>query len=271
MYNARRPSPDELPSTGELLRSTALALVAAGAILVTVVLPAEYGIDPTGAGRALGLTEMGEIKMALAAEAEADRIAQEEAERRYELESGQPFDLVIADEAPPVTAPAPAAAAAPVANPATADAEAPAADPIAAALEAVAAAEAERLARASPVEVAPVPAPEPVAPATPEWTDSISFTLTPGEGIEYKLVMEEGAVAEFDWVADGGVVNFDLHGDGSGRSISYEKGRAVPAAAGALEAAFTGNHGWFWRNRTEANVTVTLRVRGRYTELKRTG
>ena len=45
---------------------------AAGAILVLFWLPAEYGIDPTGVGRLTGLTEMGEIKQQLAAEAEAD-------------------------------------------------------------------------------------------------------------------------------------------------------------------------------------------------------
>ena len=33
----------------------------------------KYGIDPTGVGRPLGLTEMGELKMQLAAEAAADR------------------------------------------------------------------------------------------------------------------------------------------------------------------------------------------------------
>lgn len=42
---------------------------------MTVVLPAEYGIDPTGVGRALGLTQMGEIKTRLAKEALADAAA----------------------------------------------------------------------------------------------------------------------------------------------------------------------------------------------------
>src|SRR3546814_17950651 len=37
-----------------------------------VVLPSEYGIDPTGIGRVIGLTEMGAIKMQLAEEAAAD-------------------------------------------------------------------------------------------------------------------------------------------------------------------------------------------------------
>ncbi|MBW4653336.1 MAG: hypothetical protein KME20_09940 [Kaiparowitsia implicata GSE-PSE-MK54-09C] len=37
-----------------------------------MVLPSEYGIDPTGFGRLTGLTTMGQIKMQLALEAAAD-------------------------------------------------------------------------------------------------------------------------------------------------------------------------------------------------------
>jgi hypothetical protein len=44
------------PSVAVLARTTALALVVAGVILVVAVLPAEYGVDPTGIGRRLGLT-----------------------------------------------------------------------------------------------------------------------------------------------------------------------------------------------------------------------
>ena len=69
MYNTDMPTRAELPTTRQLLRSTAIAVVSAAAILVTIVLPAEYGIDPTGIGTALGLAEMGEIKTQLAEEA----------------------------------------------------------------------------------------------------------------------------------------------------------------------------------------------------------
>ncbi len=61
--------PDALPSSRTLLRSTLVALAVAGALLVAVVMPAEYGLDPVGIGRVLGLTEMGRIKMELAREA----------------------------------------------------------------------------------------------------------------------------------------------------------------------------------------------------------
>jgi len=72
MFNSQLPDISELPTSRQLIRSTLIALVGAGALLVTVVLPSEYGIDPTGAGRILGLTEMSEIKMQLADEAATD-------------------------------------------------------------------------------------------------------------------------------------------------------------------------------------------------------
>lgn len=47
-----------LPSRAQLIKATAIAAAAAGLILVTAVLPAEHGIDPTGIGRKLGLLGM---------------------------------------------------------------------------------------------------------------------------------------------------------------------------------------------------------------------
>lgn len=46
------------PSLATLGRTTAVAVVAAAVILVTLVLPAEYAIDPLGTGKALGLTDI---------------------------------------------------------------------------------------------------------------------------------------------------------------------------------------------------------------------
>lgn len=47
-----------LPSRRQLLKATAIAIAVAGLVLVTTVLPAEYGIDPTGLGARLGLTHL---------------------------------------------------------------------------------------------------------------------------------------------------------------------------------------------------------------------
>ena len=209
MHNGNKPNLDELPTSAQLIKSTILAAVAAAVILITIVLPSEYGIDPTGIGKAVGLAEMGEIKVQLAEEAEADRLSglqNREADQEQSSLGGRFFSFFVG---------------AALAQTAEAD-----------------------------------------------WTDQFSVTLTPGEWTEVKLVMEEGGEAEFMWVTENGVVNFDLHGDSSNDSISYEKGRAVPRAEGVLTAAFTGNHGWFWRNRDGQDVTVTLFVRGDYSEMK---
>ncbi|MDQ3511769.1 MAG: hypothetical protein M3414_08860 [Pseudomonadota bacterium] len=83
------PIQSEAPSTRRLLTATAVAIVVAGVILVTTVLPAEYGIDPTGIGSRLGLdvlagtAEAGELPATAppaaatsATEAELDAVGQ---------------------------------------------------------------------------------------------------------------------------------------------------------------------------------------------------
>lgn len=59
MFNTNIPTFNDLPTTAQLLRSTVFALIAAIVLLVTIVMPSEYAMDPTGVGRALGLTQMG--------------------------------------------------------------------------------------------------------------------------------------------------------------------------------------------------------------------
>ncbi len=153
MYNAQKPDLDDLPSSARLLKSTVIAAAAAVAILVTVVLPAEYGIDPTGSGGVLGLTQMGEIKSQLAEEAEMDREMPPGDEGQSRLIDGL-LGLFVS----------------------TAYAQ----------------------------------------DAADSWDEEVSFTLAPGESTEFKLVMDEDAEVDFLWVAEGGVVNYDLHGDGDG-------------------------------------------------------
>ena len=67
-------------------RATLWAVIAAAVILVTVVLPAEYGIDWTGSGRVLGLTAMGKGKTAPAPTTAG-------AQQRYDTESTRAFRI----------------------------------------------------------------------------------------------------------------------------------------------------------------------------------
>jgi len=45
-------------STKTLIKASLIASVIAGLLLITCILPSEYNIDPTGVGKALGLTEL---------------------------------------------------------------------------------------------------------------------------------------------------------------------------------------------------------------------
>ncbi|HJL74909.1 MAG: transmembrane anchor protein [Candidatus Marinimicrobia bacterium] len=70
MFNTHKPLENDLPTSSQLLRSTIIALFVAGALLVCIVIPAEYGTDPTGVGELLGLKKMGEIKANLEKESQ---------------------------------------------------------------------------------------------------------------------------------------------------------------------------------------------------------
>lgn len=214
MYNTDLPTRAELPTSKQLLRSTGIAIATAAAILVTIILPAEYNLDPTGVGRALGLAEMGEIKAQLAEEAERDRTASDQSSFFAPKDQPQPGILsqLIAEFV-------------------------------------ISSAHAQDV------------------PAT--RTDEMTLVLKPGEATEIKLTMTKASEVNFAWSVEGGVVNYDMHGDGGGEQISYKKGRAVPTAEGKLIADFDGNHGWFWRNRGTADVTLTLKTDGNYSDFKR--
>jgi hypothetical protein len=52
------PASGEAPTAGSIVKATVLALAVAAVVLLVAVLPAEYGIDPTWAGRLLGLNAL---------------------------------------------------------------------------------------------------------------------------------------------------------------------------------------------------------------------
>jgi len=211
MYNSDIPTRAELPSSAQLIKSTIIAIITAAILLVTVVLPAEYAIDPTGIGRILKLSEMGEIKKQLAEEAARDRVI-----------DGQPKSSL------PATSPG-------------------------------------IFARIGALIVSPA------AAQTAAKSDETVITLKPTEGVEWKMTMAKGATADFTWSVLGGVVNYDMHGTpkGGGKETSYKAERGVSKSEGTLTAGFDGSHGWFFRNRGTAPVTITLKTKGAYTDLKR--
>lgn len=227
MYNSDIPTRAELPTSAQLVKSTIIAIITAAIILVTIVLPSEYAIDPTGIGRMLKLTEMGEIKNQLAAEAEADAKKDAEQKKPAGAQSDRRSSLgSILGELLITTA--------------FAD---------------------DRI-----VVAQATTAPAATAPA--ERKDEHVIVLKPTEGVEWKMDMPKGAKVQYSWVTEGGVVNFDMHGtQNSGKESSYKKGRGAKSDEGIMTAAYDGTHGWFWRNRGKADVKITLKTNGAYSNL----
>jgi hypothetical protein len=171
-------------------KATLIALAVAVVVLVAAVLPAEYGIDPTGIGEATGMLDLYAAGATM----------------------GSPAAAVIT------------------------------ADPAG-----------------------------PLVPQTAKYkTDKTAFTLPPGGSIEYKYQLAEGAGMVYTWQATGDV-EFDFHtepeGKGAAGSESFEKGESL-AGHGTYRARYPGIHGFYWRNLTRDEVTVTITSAGFYSEAR---
>jgi hypothetical protein len=200
-------------SKKELLRGSALAALVAGVLLVGAVLPAEYGIDPTGIGAALGLTAL--------------------------------------HNAAPSTATPTAPAAAPV------NASLPTMVPPGSTVSAKG--EQRGISIASKQALA-------------YRSDTMEIVLPPHKGKEVKTHMAKDATLIYSWRTEGGEpVNHDFHGEpvdaGKNEFESFILEKGVNVSRGALIAPFTGVHGWYWKNNTDAPVTVVLTSSGFYSDI----
>lgn len=189
---------EPLPSLTQLFKALGIALLVAAVILITVVLPAEYGIDPTGIGKALGLTELN------AANTEETETAALPATAVIETaDAVQSFATVTKSE-------------------------------------------------------------------SPFQSKQMTILLEPGKGMELKALMREDEQFVFNWQTDGGQLYVDMHGErpnAGDEFTSYWEEKQADSAYGGFTAPFDGSHGWYWRNRTKAPVTINLEISGFYEKI----
>ena len=166
-----------------------VALLVAGLLLVTVILPAEFAVDPLGVGAKLGLLDLGVVGKQVAA------------------------------------------------------------------LNATNTTAAAQTALIVPQEKA-------------FNRETVDFRLEPHGSIEYKYRLDKGQPLLFSWKATG-PVSYEFHAepDGAPRGYAqtYEKGSDRLTASGTLTTPFPGIHGWYWENKSDQPVTVTLSSAGFYT------
>ena len=97
-----------------------------------------------------------------------------------------------------------------------------------------------------------------------------TFVLEPFESVEYKYELADEAGLVYEWRASAEVVHdFHAEPDGAeaGFAVSFIAGRDA-AGAGTFVAPFAGVHGWFWENRSGAEVRVELSASGWFTASK---
>ncbi|MBL8271352.1 hypothetical protein [Steroidobacter sp.] len=180
-------------SARQLLIATLSAIAIAAVLLVCVVLPAEYGIDPLRTGELLGLGPLGEAKRVQAANARTEGNLMHAHPRKHR-------------------------------------------------------------------------------------SVRIEINVKPREELEYKAKLAAGEPMLYSWnvQAEGtGAVYYEFHGEPTegdwpkGYFRSYETVQSSQTANGSFVAPFTGMHGWYWRNLSDAPLTIVLEVSGYFTKLGR--
>jgi len=194
----------------QLIKATLIAVILGGLVLVMAVLPAEYGMDPTGVGKALGFSKL-----------------------YIEDDPGTTENMAIVKENRPVIRLEKAGSGPGVAIP----------------------------------KEAFDPAPD---KQYSERTDEISITVPAGKGIEYKIDVLKYGKLKYEWLTDNGVLYFDFHGEVDEETPSnqtYFESYTIAYSnnmVGTFLAPFKGKHGWYFRNNSDEDITVKLRLKGEY-------
>ncbi|MBL4821063.1 MAG: hypothetical protein JKY98_08780 [Gammaproteobacteria bacterium] len=166
-----------IQSTKTLIKALIIAIVIAIILFITLVLPAEYNIDPTGIGQRLGLT-------ILAAAPPAENSAL----------SGESSTITFREDETTIIVPA-------------------------------------------------------------------------NKGLEYKFHLEQYGNLIYEWSTDNTALYFDLHGEPEGDSTGYFESFATATNSemkGSITVPFAGSHGWYWRNSSDDDVTISLKTQGNY-------
>ncbi|WP_422006795.1 hypothetical protein [Roseivirga pacifica] len=97
-----------------------------------------------------------------------------------------------------------------------------------------------------------------------------TLTLAANKAMEFKFHIEKGKSLSYTWKSTGSLV-YDFHGDPDpelgyekGYFESYGKGNST-GETGEHAMPYNGSHGWYWKNTSANDVTITLSTSGEYT------
>jgi hypothetical protein len=214
---------DSLPGTARLIKATLIALLVAGVLLITTVLPAEYGIDPTGIGTKLGLTVLAEAPTAVAQAApQAGKHTQKKMPAKAEADSA--MELRNAAEARKAHA-------------------------------AFGASDKQSFAAEAHAPVMPVQ-------SAKQESHSLELAPGKGAEVKTLLKAGQGLIYHWTADGDVAVDMHGERTGVKAAWTSYSVEAAQRAASGAFVAPFDGSHGWYWENRGKTTVRLKIEVSG---------
>ncbi len=219
----------------QLIKYFLLALTTAFVVSIIFILPAEFGKDPTGLGKTLGITKLAHNNVTsqpISNSSDAIRVYVDENESTVtETNSLDNIDFTNWDFTDP-----------------------------------------SRVLKMGNKVVA-------IQPQS-LLSGTTTYTLSPGEQIEIKAVLNKGDTIVYSWTANSEVY-VDFHGhppDGSPEAANYPENFFVRYSEGvmsgengSLVAPFAGEHGWFWQNLEAEPVDIQLQISGFYSEIKHYG
>jgi hypothetical protein len=197
----------------QLLKSLIIAILIGAVVLITAVLPAEYGLDPLGTGKLFGFSKLYQ---------ETKQI------ENNKTNSSLNFKKIKMEKL-----------GSPQSTPTPSEADNP------------------------PPEV-----------QYTEREDTIEVMVPAKKGIEYKFKSLKYGSIKYEWATNKGIVYIDFHGEVKQEkppeNVFYESYTLAYSnnMAGTLTAPFEGKHGWYFRNDTNEDIVVSIRLNGQYDLLK---
>jgi hypothetical protein len=197
-------------SRSKIIKAVFIALIIGLVLLVCAILPAEYGIDPTGIGKITGFGRL---------------YVPENTTINANLPTRSTYPLIKMEKA-----------------------------------------------GSGPEVKRPIEADNPPPEKQDDVReDSVQVTVPAGKGIEFKTYMLKYGKMKYEWTtADNTVLYFDFHGEVNQeitpKDVYFESYTIAYSnnMVGTFLAPFEGKHGWFFRNKSDKDVIVNIRLKGQY-------
>ena len=102
-----------------------------------------------------------------------------------------------------------------------------------------------------------------------EQANEATIVVKANKALEYKFKINQYEKLEYEWESDA-PLHYDFHGDPEDKD-SYPKGYFESYAIGnsnnikgKITIPYKGSHGWYWKNESGKDITITLSTKGNY-------